>query len=105
MAYDDGKYGVINRAWFGLSRKWGGPLSNARTATVRPGCFATAHGTSVVHMAKWYPRGPIRITKAGSFVLSTLTNASSDLHIGRIRARGASASVAVSWYIKNTSTA
>jgi hypothetical protein len=36
--------------------------------------------------------------------LATLANASSDLHIGRIRTRGASASIAVQWYVKSTST-
>lgn len=95
--YDDSKYGVITRKWFGLTKKWGGDVAAGYT-------YGTAHGTSITHLAKWYPRGPIRLTKAGSFVLATLANASSDLHIGRIRTRGASASVAVQWYVKSTST-
>lgn len=95
--YDDAKYGVIQRKWFGLSKKWGGDAAAGFT-------YATAHGTSISHVAKWYPRGPIKITKAGSFVLATLANASSDLHIARIRTRGASASIAVAWYMKSTST-
>lgn len=95
--YDDSKFGVITRKWFGLTKKWGG--DNAAGYT-----YGTAHGTSITHLAKWYPRGPIRITKAGSMTIATLANASSDLHIGRIRTRGASASVAVQWYLKSTST-
>lgn len=96
--YDDAKFGVINRAWFGLTKKWGGDVAAGFT-------FGTAHGTSISHLAKWYPRGPIKMIKAGNFVLATLTNASSDLHQARVRTRGASASAGCSWYIKQTSTA
>lgn len=95
--YDDAKFGIIQRKWFGLTKKWGGDVAGGFT-------YGTAHGTSISHVAKFYPRGPIKITKAGSFVLATLANASSDLHIARIRTRGASASIAVQWYMKSTST-
>jgi hypothetical protein len=98
--YDDSKFGVISRKWFGLTKKWGGDVANGYSLN------AVTHGaTSVTHLAKWYPRGPIRITKAGSFCLATLTNASSDLHKARLKTRGASASMGVLWYIKSTSTA
>lgn len=95
--YDDGKFGVITRKWFGLTKKWGGDVAAGYT-------YATAHGTSITHLAKWYPRGPIKITKAGSMTMATLSNASSDLHKGRVRTRGASASIAIQWALKNTST-
>ena len=95
--YDDSKFGVVTRKWFGLTKKWGGDVAAGFT-------YATAHGTSITHLAKFYPRGPIKIVKAGSMTIATLANASSDLHIGRIRTRGASASVAVQWYLKSTST-
>jgi hypothetical protein len=95
--YDDAKFGVINRKWFGLTKKWGGDVAAGYT-------YATHGGTSITHLARWYPRGPIKITKAGSMVIATLSNASSDLHKGRVRTRSGSASVAVQWYVKNTST-
>lgn len=96
--YSDSKFGVIQRKWFGLTKKYGGDVAAGYT-------FGTAHGTSIAHLARWYPRGPVKLTKAGSLVLATLTNASSDLHTARIRTRGASASAGCNWYIKSTSTA
>ena len=103
--YDDAKFGVIHRRWFGLSKKHGGDRANARTGTGQ-GCFtATINGTSKTHLARWYPRGPIKLIKAGSYVQATLTNASADLIPVRLTVRGGSASVGCSWYAKSTTTA
>jgi hypothetical protein len=102
--YDDAKFGVIHRRWFGLSKKHGGDRSNARAASGQ-GCFGTTDATSKTHLARWYPRGPIRVLKAGSFVQATITNASNDLIPARLTVRGGSASTGCSWNIKSTSTA
>ena len=96
--YDDGQYGVINRKWFGLTKKYGGDAASGYT-------FATTDATKITHLAKWYPRGPIEMIKAGSFNLATLSNASADIVPGRLRTRGASASLGASWNVKTTSTA
>lgn len=102
--YDDARFGVIERKWFGLSKKHGGDVPNARVAS-GIGCFGTTDATSKTHIARWYPRGPISLVKAGSFVLATITNASNDLIPARITVRGASASAGCSWNVKSTSTA
>ena len=96
--YSDDAYGVINRKWFGLTKKWGGDVAAGYT-------FATTDATKIAHLAKYYPRGPIKMTKVGSFVLATLTNASVDAIPGRLRTRGASASLGCTWNIKSTATA
>ena len=96
--YDDDAYGVINRKWFGLTKKWGGDVAAGYT-------FATTDATKITHLANWYPRGPIKMIKAGSFNLATLANASADIIPGRVRTRGASASLGASWNIKTTSAA
>lgn len=64
MAYDNGKYGVINRKWFGLTKKFGGDCADGYTI----GSAATC----VAKVARWYPRGPIKLIKAGVMVLATL---------------------------------
>jgi len=104
--YDAGKYGVITRKWFGLTRKWGGDLSNeggrGTSAYTMP---ATKSATNVSYLANWYPRGPVKIVKVGRMVLATLTNASSDRHEIKFRTRGASNSVAATVALKSTSSA
>lgn len=102
--YSDAKFGVIKRQWFLLSKKLGGYSTTARAGASR-GCFGTTDATSKVHVTRWYPKGPIKMLKAGSFVQATMTQASSDLVQARITTRGASASVGCSWYVKSTSTA
>lgn len=102
--YEDSKFGVINRQWFLLSKKFGGSSSTARAGASR-GCFGTTDATSKTHVTRWYPRGPIKMLKAGSFVQATMTQASSDLVQVRLYTRGASASTGCSWYVKSTSTA
>ena len=97
--YDDSKFGVIQRRWFGLSKKWGGDRLNARGASGQ-GCFGTTDATSKTHLAKGYlSRGPIRLVKAGVFTLASVTNASVDRIPVRITTRGASASVGCAFYV------
>jgi len=96
--YDAEKYGVINRKWFGLTKKHGGDAASGYT-------FGTTDATKQTHLARWYPRGPIKMVKAGSFCLATITNASNDLIVAEVLTRGASASAGASWNVKGTSTA
>lgn len=61
MAYDDGKFGVVERKWFGLSSKHGGD-----------GAVVTFNETEANAVTRWYPRGPIHIEKWGVKTLATL---------------------------------
>lgn len=97
--YQDSKFGVIHRKWFGLTKKWGGDVATGYNSV------ATKGATAVEVLAYWYPRGPIRMLKGGSMVLATLTNASTDSWPITMFTRGASASTAFAWNLKNTSTA
>lgn len=96
--YDDAKFGVIQRQWFALSKKWGGDRPNARVASGQ-GCFGTTDATTKTHIAKWYPRGPIKMVKAGIMTLASVTNASVDRIPVRVMTRGASASVGALFYV------
>ena len=102
--YEDSKFGVIKRQWFLLSKKLGGYSSTARAGASR-GCFGTTDATSKTHVTRWYPKGPVKMLKAGSFHQATMTQASSDLIQARLYTRGASASTGCTWYVKSTSTA
>lgn len=93
--YEDSKFGVINRKWFGLTKKLGGDCANGYT-------LATTDATVISHLARWYPRGPIKMVKMGSFVLATLVNASVDRVPVRLLTRGASASVGAVAYSAKT---
>lgn len=84
--YDDSKFGVITRKWFGLTKKLGGDVAAGYT-------LATTDATTISQLARWYPKGPIKFVKFGSFVLATLVNASVDRVPVRLLTRGASASV------------
>lgn len=101
--YDDARFGVIQRQWFGLSKKWGGDRPNARNASGQ-GCFGTTDATTKTHIAKWYPRGPIRLVKAGVMTLASVTNASVDRVPVRMMTRGASASLGCLFYISAVPT-
>ncbi len=92
--YDDSKFGVIQRQWFGLTTKWGGMVVN----TANLYTFGTTDATARAQLARWYPRGPIRMVKAGTFNLATITNASVDRIPVRVLTRGASASVGCLFY-------
>lgn len=90
MAYDQGKYGVIERKWFGLTKKYGGDCAAGYT-------LGTTDATAQAHLARWYPKGPIILVKAGSFTLGTLNGSGVDKIDARVKVRGASASLAASW--------
>jgi hypothetical protein len=88
--YDDAKYGIIERKWFGLTKKLGGETAAGFT-------LGTTDATAVSHLARWYPKGPILLVKAGSFTLATLNGSGVDKIDARVKVRGASASLAASW--------
>ena len=88
--YDDSKYGVVTRKWFGLTPKYGGETAAGYT-------LGTTDATAIEHVAKWFPRGPIRMVKAGSFTLATLNGSGVDKIDCRVKVRGASASLAASF--------
>lgn len=88
--FDDAKYGVITRKWFGLTKKYGGDVAAGYT-------LGTTDATAIEHVAKWFPRGPIKVVKAGSFTLATLNGSGVDKIDARVKVRGASASLAASW--------
>lgn len=98
MAYDDAKYGVVERMWLGLSKKWGGDRPNARVASGQ-GCFGTTDATTKTHFAKVYFRGPVNMIKAGAMGLATIVNASVDRIPMRVLTRGASASLGCLLYL------
>jgi hypothetical protein len=101
--YSDAKFGVITRRWFGLSKKWGGDRLNARGASGQ-GCFGTTDATTKTHIAKFYPRGPVKLVKAGVMTLASVTNASVDRIPVRVMTRGASGSLGCLFYISNVPT-
>ncbi|MFQ5687003.1 MAG: hypothetical protein ACE5GV_10120, partial [Candidatus Scalindua sp.] len=59
--------------------------------------LGTTDATAIEHVAKWFPRGPIKVVKAGSFTLATLNGSGVDKIDARLKVRGASASLAASW--------
>lgn len=61
MAYDDGKFGVVERKWFGASQKHG-----------EQDAVITFNETEATKVARWYPVGPIHIEKFGVKTLATL---------------------------------
>lgn len=93
--YSDSKFGVITRKWFGLTKKLGGDAASGYT-------LATTDATVISQLARWYPRGPIKFVKFGSFVLATLVNASVDRVPVRLRTKGGSASAAAVAYQAKT---
>jgi hypothetical protein len=97
--YDDAKFGVINRKWFGLTKKHGGDVATGYSNT------ATNGATVVTHLARWYPRGPIKMLKVGHYTMATLTNDATDPDqwIGKVLTRGASASVVATWNLVDAS--
>lgn len=92
--YDDGKFGVITRKWFGLSTKHGGEYAADALTAFEVGSAATC----VAKTARWYPRGPIQLIKAGIMVVATLQKrvASNWELRHRFFADGASGSVGIS---------
>jgi hypothetical protein len=88
--YDESKYGVINRTWFGLTKKHGGNAADGYG-------FGTTDATTQTHLARYYPKGPIDIIKFGAKVLASITAGSqdyTDIITAKLLTRGGSASVA-----------
>lgn len=98
MSYAENKFRVITRKWFGLTKKHGGDVAAGYT-------FATTDATKIAHLARWYPKGPIKLVKAGIMRLATFTSASVDIIPVRFRTRGASASLGCTVNAKSTATA
>lgn len=91
--YDDSKFGVITRKWFGLTKKHGGDAASGYT-------FGTTDATGITHLSRWYPRGPILIKKFGAKVLGSIVAGSQDyddMIEARLYTRGGSASVAATF--------
>jgi hypothetical protein len=98
--YDDSKFGVIKRKWFGLTRKHGGDLPGLITVstsndTYYSGGYEPGSATTVTHVARWYPKGPITVKKVGYFVMATMVGKATvkGRREFRFYTRGASASV------------
>lgn len=87
--YDDEKFGVVTRKWFGLTKKFGGDCAD--------GYAVGSAATCVSKVTRWYPRGPIKLVKAGVMVLATLEKrvASNWELRHRFFADGASASLGI----------
>ena len=83
--YSDSKFGVIQRKWFGLTAKHGGDGA----------VYTFGSATVTTHLARWYPKGPIEITKVGYYVAATMVGAATNKGRREMRfyTRGASASV------------
>lgn len=64
--YSDDKYGVVERKWFGLTRKLGGETASG---------FTIGSGTTETFVHRWYPKGPVKVVKCGAMVLATLASA------------------------------
>lgn len=73
-SYNDDKYGVIERKWFGLTKKMGGDCASGYT-------FGTTDATTTDHLSRWYPKGPIRLVKAGHMVLATIAGGGTDMDV------------------------
>ena len=67
MAYDENKYGAIERHWFGLTKKCGGDSAGGFT-------FATTDATTIDQVTRFYPKGPIKLLKFGALTLATIAD-------------------------------
>lgn len=63
--YDESMFGVVERKWFGLTQKYGG------SGTI---IAVSGSATSVTHITRWQPKGPIQILRFGCKVLGTLSS-------------------------------
>lgn len=98
--YDDSKYGVITRKWFGLTKKCGGDAAAGFT-------FGTGDaGPDTTHVTRFYPKAPVDVIKFGFLTLGTLSCGASviDRAISRLIGRGASASKMASVNLMAAST-
>ena len=85
--YSDSNYGAIRRKWFGLTKKFGGDCASGYT-------LGTTDATTIDHLSRWYPKGPIRMLKAGHITLATIAGGSAafDRVPARIRVNGSTES-------------
>lgn len=60
--YSDPRFGVIERQWFGLTKKLGGETAAG----------FTFNETEANVVTRWYPKGPIKLLKIGVLTLGTL---------------------------------
>ena len=98
--YSDGRYGVITRKWFGLTKKCGGDSAAGFT-------FGTGDaGPDSTHVTRFYPKGPAKIIKFGALNLATLSCGASliDRALCRLIGRGASASKMASFNLMSSNT-
>ena len=65
--YEDSKYAVIRRKWFGR------PLTRGGDAAA--GIALTASGTTKTVITQYLPKGPINVEKVGVQVIATLSSA------------------------------
>ena len=64
MSYSNDKFSVITRTWFGKTNKHGGNFTSA---------YTFGSGTVADKLARWYPKGPIKVLKIGHQILATLS--------------------------------
>jgi 3-oxoacyl-ACP reductase-like protein len=85
--YSDNKYDALKRQWFALSTDAGGDAAAGHT-------FGTTDATKLTHVTRWYPPGPIKVSKFGGMVTTStgLKNGSADVVTCRLVGRGGSAS-------------
>lgn len=60
--YNDAKFGVVERHWFGLPKLWGGGAAAG----------ITFNETQAAVIKRFYPKGPIKLLKIGVQTLATL---------------------------------
>ena len=65
--YADGKFGVINRKWFGRPLTKGGDAAS--------GIAVAGSGTTATKVKLYLPKGPIHMEKVGVQVIATLASA------------------------------
>lgn len=94
--YDDSRFGVVERKWFGLTKKHGGDVASGYT-------FGTTDATVISQLARHYFKGPIAIQKVGSYVLATIGGGSAafDQVPARITKNGTNVS-SLEWNIPDT---
>jgi hypothetical protein len=80
--YDDARFRVIHRKYFGLPKHMGGDAASPATDSG----FTIGSATAQTHF-RWYPRGPIRVLKAGSFTLATLATPATNADVEYVPVR------------------
>lgn len=89
MMYDDAAFGVVERKWFGLTKKCGGDAAAGFT-------FGTTDATRIDQVTRFYPKGPIKLKKFGAIVLATLAGGGTgmDQVPARLRVNGSTETTA-----------